>query len=341
MIADRLNGEGVDSPRFYHYKKVGRINPLSNEKNCWGSATVMQLLRNEVYIGNMVQGKRKVVSYRTKTRREVDPKDWIVVEGTHEPIIDRELWDQTHAKLGLKEKVRKTKGGVLGLFSSRIYCSDCKSPLAFMRRERKNGEKFVYRCSRFNNNGGKICSTHNIDESYLSSIVLNDIRLYAKLAVAERERLSKELLREMNSQHDAESKTLLAEKAKIENRLSVISSCMMRLFEDKCQGNMSERVVNGLLEKYAVEQNELEEKRVLLTKQIQSVKDAEGEIADWMDLIERQLDIEELDRATVMELIDRVEVSETRDVNGEKRQDIFIKYRFIGNVLENTKEGIA
>ena len=66
MIADRLNAERIDSPRFYHYAKMGRENPLSNQKNVWGSATIMQLLRNQAYIGNMVQGKREVISFKTK-----------------------------------------------------------------------------------------------------------------------------------------------------------------------------------------------------------------------------------------------------------------------------------
>ena len=61
QIAERLNTEKIDSPRFYHYSKMGRINPLTSEKNVWGSSTVLQLLRNQVYIGNMVQGKRKTV----------------------------------------------------------------------------------------------------------------------------------------------------------------------------------------------------------------------------------------------------------------------------------------
>lgn len=66
QIAERLNTEKIDSPRFYHYSKMGRINPLTSEKNVWGSSTVLQLLRNQVYIGNMVQGKRKTVSFKTK-----------------------------------------------------------------------------------------------------------------------------------------------------------------------------------------------------------------------------------------------------------------------------------
>src|SRR5699024_10874927 len=83
MIADKLNAEGINTPRFYHYEKMGRTNPLTEEKNVWGSATITQLLKNQVYIGNMVQGKRQVVSFKTKKMRTVPPENWIVVENTH------------------------------------------------------------------------------------------------------------------------------------------------------------------------------------------------------------------------------------------------------------------
>lgn len=60
-ISDVFNNEGILSPRAYYYQQIGRENPL-NESMTWNSNTVMQLLRNPVYIGNMVQGKRRVTS---------------------------------------------------------------------------------------------------------------------------------------------------------------------------------------------------------------------------------------------------------------------------------------
>lgn len=60
-ISDVFNNEGILSPRAYYYQQIGRENPL-NESMTRNSNTVMQLLKNPVYIGNMVQGKRRVTS---------------------------------------------------------------------------------------------------------------------------------------------------------------------------------------------------------------------------------------------------------------------------------------
>lgn len=138
MIADKLNDERVSTPRFYHYEKLGKTNPLTEEKNVWGSATILQLLRNQVHIGNMVQGKRQVVSFKTKKMRQVSPEDWIIVENTHTPIVDEVTWDRVQEKLSRHhKKIRRTKNDTVGLFSGIIKCSDCGLPLAYMRKNLK------------------------------------------------------------------------------------------------------------------------------------------------------------------------------------------------------------
>lgn len=341
MIADRLNGEGLDSPRFYHYAKLGRINPLSKEKNVWGSATVMQLLRNQAYLGHMVQGKRQVVSFKTKKCRPIDPEKWIVVENTHEPIIAQELWDRVHTRLSQKRKVRKTKRDTVGLFAGKVVCADCKSPLAFMRKQLKDSEKGVYRCSRYNNNGGHACKPHYIDEDFLAAFVLNDIRLHAKLAAAEKAKLTKRLLQALNDTKIEESQSLLQKRQGLAHRVSVIASSLKNLYLDKCAGKIPEQVFLGMMNDFTEEQSGLETELAALDVQLKAVRQTENEVSDWIALIERHINIETLDRETVMELVETIEVSEAVRENGERKQDISIEYRFIGNLLENAKEDIA
>ena len=73
MISEKLNQKGVDCPRFYHAKYANGQTPKPTENNNWGSASILLILKNQVYIGNMVQGKKEVISFKTKRRRAVDP----------------------------------------------------------------------------------------------------------------------------------------------------------------------------------------------------------------------------------------------------------------------------
>ena len=341
MIADRLNTEKIDSPRFYHYNKMGRVNPLSKQKNVWGSATVLQLLRNQVYIGNMVQGKRQVISFKTKKMRQVSPENWIVVENTHEPIIERELWDRVHNMMDTKSRVIKTKKEDLGLFAGILQCADCQSPLAFTRKQLKNRERKFYRCSRYNNNGSKACTTHLIEEETLCEFVLNDIRLYAKLAKADKEKIANRLFASKRKTHMSKTKVLKSQIGEIENRLAVIATTLKNLYVDKCSGAIPENVFTGLMSDFSNEQAELQEKLPKLQAELSNVQETTDEINEWLDLITSFTNLKTLTRSVVMELIEKITVSERKEVNGKIEQNIDIEYRFIGNLLQTKKEDIA
>ena len=62
------------------------------------------MLTNEIYIGNMVQGKYGSVSYKTKKNKPRPKSQWYIVEGTHEAIIDRELW--TKVQILIEERTK-------------------------------------------------------------------------------------------------------------------------------------------------------------------------------------------------------------------------------------------
>ena len=75
------------------------------------------MLINEIYIGNMVQGKYGSVSYKTKQNKPRPKSEWYIVEGTHEPIIDRELWDRVQALI--EQRAKPFDIGTIGLFAEK------------------------------------------------------------------------------------------------------------------------------------------------------------------------------------------------------------------------------
>jgi len=342
MIADKLNSEGVSTPRFYHYEKLGKTNPLTEEKNVWGSATILQLLRNQVYIGNMVQGKRQVVSFKTKKMRQVSPENWIVVENTHVPLVDKSLWERVQEKLSKHhKKIRRTKNENVGLFSGIVKCSDCNMPLAYMRKQLKDREKGVYRCSRYNNNGSGACSSHYIDEEYISAFVLDDIRNYAQLAVEKREELAEKLYRALKKTNSSEISTLKSKVKSIENRLFEINDRIKNLYEDKCLGKIPEDVALSLMQNFTSEKTELETKLPALKNKLVNMDETVGNINEWLNMISAYENITELDREIVCGLVESVTVFEKDRSTTPVTQEVKIEYRFIKNLLQNEKEDIA
>jgi len=336
MIADRLNSEGIDTPRFYHYKKMGRTNPLTNQKNVWGSRTITQILENQAYIGNMVQGKRQVISFKTKKVRLIPKENWIVVENTHVPLIERGIWDRVQYKLdkSVCKRSKRTKVGTYGLFSGIIRCADCDTALAYMRIHQKRGDKGVYRCGRYNNNGTRACSSHYIDEEYISKFVLNDIRNYASLAINQREEVSDKLYKLLRNSNSSESSSLKAKIRETEKRLSEINCRIKSIYEDKCNGNIPQDIAGDLIKSFSSEKFELEKILPVLEKKLSSINETLGNVNEWLDLISQYENITELDRNIIGNLVDSIKVHEKDRTQRPVTQRIDIEYRFIKNLMQ-------
>ena len=93
-IANRLNELGILSPFEYkissgsHYETGFR----QKEQALWSSVTVRRILENEVYIGNLVQGKRTTPNHKVKQTYVKPEDDWIRIEKNHEPLVsDRDF----------------------------------------------------------------------------------------------------------------------------------------------------------------------------------------------------------------------------------------------------------
>lgn len=337
-IATKLNDEGVDTPAEYYFKQTGKRATRGDSAGQWGSTTILQLLRNQVYIGDMVQCKRKVSSFKTKKRLVTDPDNWVIVEGTHEAIIDRFTWDSVqrrmmNAKHASSNNTIRTSGkdDEVNVFSGIIRCADCGAAMAFNRKVSSTGvERRFYRCSRYANSGSKSCSMHSIDADTLEGIILSEIQYHAQTVITDESRLMDRLLsftgRERQNEKAAQEKSLRDAK----NRIAFIEDASKRLFEEKITGNVPESLFKKLFADYERELAELEDKYLYLQQNAQEAVNAEADVQNWMKLIKQCVSIDRLDRATAFRLIDQVSVHEQADERGRKSQSIQIKYNFVG-----------
>ena len=203
-----------------------------------------------------------------------------------------------------------------------------------------NGEKGLYRCSRYNNNGSNACGTHYIEEDDLCEIVLNDIRHYAVIAENEKETIANKLLTLKSKHAMAETKVIKSQITNAENRLAVIKTTIKNLYIDKCIGNLPEEVFKSMMEDFLKEQSDLENQIPRLHDELEQISTATDEVNEWLNLIIDFTNIETLTRAIVCELIESITVSDRQKVNGKWEQSIDIRYRFIGDLLQDEETGV-
>ena len=125
------------------------------------------ILQNRVYTGDLIQGKKKVESYRTHKLITTNKDEWIIVENNHEPIISKEEFDEVQEILNKNKSARSNKEK--DLFYNFLKCADCGS--SFTVRKVKNYE--YYHCTSYVRNGA--CTSHSIRKDKLVEIVLEEL----------------------------------------------------------------------------------------------------------------------------------------------------------------------
>lgn len=170
-IAQELNRRGIPSPnkRLIAAGLITFRDEQYVKGMCWTCSVVLSVLRNQIYIGDMVGGKEERTKICVKNCKRKDRDEWIIVQGTHAPIIDREVFYQVQDILKGKAKVRDRKTGTCTVFSGKLICGRCYGNLT------KSGEhKGVeyYACPRCRTTGRKGMTAHSdfLEKSILDKI---------------------------------------------------------------------------------------------------------------------------------------------------------------------------
>ena len=336
-IATLLNEEGVPSPGEFYYRSRGTSDPRRiNHK--WADTTVKALLRNEVYIGNMVQGKSGSLSYKTRKLVSKPQGEWIRVEGTHEPIISRDIWD-TVVSIDEK-KVRKpdTENGVRSIFVGLVYCADCGFK---MQNQVKNSiskrtglpvRQSYFLCGNYMRSGKTACTIHTITEDALRQIVIEDIRSKALSVSCDRERLLAQITRMKDRERHSRKSSYEQELRLTSARVGELERLMQNLYEDKCAGVVPQTVFQTLMQKYETERAQKAAALPELEKQMQAQLAVCRDVDHWADIIQHYTEISELDESILFELVDRIEVGEPERRGSLRLQDVKVCYRYVGCV---------
>lgn len=318
-IAKMLNDQGIPNPTRYkteHGWASG--HPVSNNHGLWNKTTVWRILRNEMYTGVMLQGRRKKVSYKSKVVIDVPEEQWFRVEGTHEAIIDRELFEKVQQGLRLRSKTDGT--GEAHLLSGLVKCMDCGSTMSKTTNCQQGRPSVSYlRCKLYADSGReKLCTRHSIRLDRLIELVSERIRYYVQNYYK---------LEELDIQPppDTRREALEQEQKSLTARLEKRSQALKNLYLDKVSGVLSEGQFVELNQDFQAEKKRLERRLAQidqeLGKQVESL-----DHAALMERAKELLKLEAIPRELVVTLIEKIEVGEKDRESGN--QEIRITWKF-------------
>ena len=335
-IALSLNDEGIPSPGVLYYRRKGQADPR-RANHMWADQTVKNILRNEVYIGNMVQGKSGTLSYKSRKLVAKSKDEWIRVEGTHEAIIPRDVWDTVVAIDQKKVRKSRTSDGIRSIFTGLVYCADCGFKMRnqverFTYKDGRPGRYSSFLCGNYGRSGKNACTIHTIYESVLEQLVLEDIREKAQYAEHDRERLLAQIIRMKNKEQHSRAASFEQELKVTAARVTELEKLMQNLYEDKCTGVVPQTVFQTLMHKYETERAQKAAALPELERKVREQLEDRHDADRWAEIIRRYTEITELDETILFELVDRIEVGEAEKRCGLRVQSIKVFYRYVGNV---------
>lgn len=336
-IAKELNKMGIPNPTAYKQKVLKsnyqNSSASRNFKNdgAWTNTSISQILKNRVYVGDMVQCKERVVSYKIHKIVKNAKEDWIIVENTHEPIISREDYFKIQDILFSRD-TRTEKSGELSMFAGHIRCFDCKRAMNKKTLSNKNRDRdyWYYICSTYRNKSKELCSKHSIRNDKLENAVLEAIRFQTKLVLE-----MEELLNEINKSNTANLRNNNIESSikRQENELEKFKKLKKSAYEDWKLGVITQDEYIEYTESYMNKIQEAENTLEYLYEEKSKYKEQVQSDNSWIEIFKKNRNIMKLSKDIIDELIDCIYVHEGGDLT--------IEYKFnseFENALNYIKE---
>lgn len=327
-IATHLNNKGIITPIMYRCEKHNlSLDSYPKYKNKrWTSATVSKILRSVAYIGHTAQKKTTKISFKSKVTVNNPREDWIIVENTHSPIIDKNTFELVQRYT--KSRTCQKSKGFKNIFSGIAICADCGKSMSTVGTRKKDSPANLA-CGGYKLYGTSACTNHFIDYNALYDIVLKSIQQQLALSKEDKDKLALSIKKEF----DKSSKKEIS-KSELENlnkKSAEIDKKIEKIYEDNFNNKISSETFDKLLSKYENESKITSDK----IKRIQESRKKENDNSylDFFKLVDKYTHIKELDQDLLFRLIDRIEVSQgyyTKTKKGKiKHQKISIFFRFI------------
>ena len=332
VIARLLQEEKVLVPQAYWQSKgLGRGGKKTQPNPYkWCKSTVAKILAQQEYCGDVINFKSYSKSFRNKKRYDNPQENWAIFRDVHEPIIDRETWEQVQKLTGkTKRRAPKAGNGEKNMFCDLLYCADCGSKLWYNVNHPNNQIRY-FNCSNYRGNRGTCTSTHYIRADSIEQVVMMELGRLAEFLTDDEDAFTELLEQKTNADLLAEQKNLESELAAATARSNEILRLFEKLYEDNVSGKVTDDWFMRLSQKYEMEQDELKRKTKQIRDRLTELDGMKTNKDTFLHAIRKFMEMKTLTPMLLHELIDKIEVHQIEGTGKNRTQRIVIHYRFVG-----------
>lgn len=313
QIAKELEKRGILSPGHYAYQRQGIKNGNLNldKPYKWHSENIVRILENEVYLGYTISLVNTTKSYKNKKRVVRLKEDQVRTENTHEPLVEKKIWD-------IVQKFRESKAKTAPLdepniFVGMMYCADCGGKLDLFRSRTKGNNYNNFKCRNYNRNGKEACSAHYINEDTIRTMVLDDLRRVPHIARTHSDLFGRYLKNKSNAEVQKEINKLTKDIDILKKRDVELCSLFKRLYEDNVLGKIPNEVFRNLSDDYLAEQKEVQATIPMKENELEKLKSSVTNIDNFIEKAKQYPEIPELTSEILHLFISKIIVSEKEE----------------------------
>ena len=305
-IADILTKEKIKTPAsYYNFEWCGNYNPNLNK---WNSKTIYDILTNRIYTGDLVQNKRNKVNYKVKKVVRNNPKDYIIVENTHEAIIEKNIFNEIQRKL--PKNVGRNEKKEQNLLDGLLYCGDCGHRISVQARRKKDNKHYTM-CNYYRTYMKEhLCTTHSNNYDKLEQLILNNLKELC-LKYLDKNKVKESVIenyKNINTNNNEKEIEILSKE------INQINDNLDNIYIDKLNKTITEDQFNRVKNKLEIE---LDRKITRLNelKNISSEKANEEKSNKKIEkFINKFLSMDTPSRELVSSLIDRIDIFEDKRI---------------------------
>ena len=355
-IARILQENGIlNCTAYWHEKGIGRGGKKTQPNPYrWKNSTIRKILTQQEYCGDVINFKTYSKSFKDKTRIDNPEENWVIFKDVHEPIVDRDTFEQVQKKIIKRTKRRapKSENGEKSIFSDLLYCADCGHKLWY-HVNTINKNICFFSCSNYVKDYRGSCLTrHYVRADAIEQVVKLELQRMAQFLRDDEPMFAELLERKSNREIAEEKKRLEGELQKARMRTEAVSRLYKKAFEKNAEGLLSDEGFLQITHEYDVEQLALKVKIPQLREQIAEAERQAANKDKFIAAIRKFMQMDELTAPLLRELIDHIEVYETQGVGKSRTQRITIHYRFVGYIdipaapltshyISETRQGVA
>ena len=309
-IAGKLNRDGILSPMEYknsrgiNFRTAFRVKAASG----WSPVAVRRILENEVYIGNLVQGRQSTPNHKVKKSIRKDKGDWVRVEKNHEPVVSERDFAVVQKLLGMDTRTAPDREGVY-LLSGIAVCGDCGAPMV-RKVSSVNGKRYCYYICSGHKAGGS-CGPHRIPVQALEDAVFVLLKRHIGCI------LDLERVLEYAGTvpfRDLDVRKLEERREKLLGEAERCRELRMMLYEDMKDGVITKEDYVELHAAYEARGKEAQEAAGKAEREIRAVLEGDEDKYRWISYFKEYRDIGELTRNVVVALISEVRVYDRENI---------------------------